>query len=315
MVLDLKNAQARDILLDLAASADALIEGFRPGVMERLGLGPDVLLARNRRLVYGRMTGWGQDGPLATAAGHDINYIAVAGALQPLSSRGGPPMPPLNMLGDFGGGAMLLACGVLAGILNARTTGTGQVADAAIVDGTALLTAMVHSMRAEGQWSEPPGGNLLDGCAPYYGVYETADGGWLAVGALESQFYAQLLLGLGLADELAGVKQDDQSSWPWMRDRFAQRIRERSRTEWVDRLQRNRRLRHGSARTARDARRHASRGAPDVRRGGRAGAARAGAALQFHAGDLALTSLCARRGQQGTASGTRPHGRRDRFAG
>jgi alpha-methylacyl-CoA racemase len=233
LVLNLREERAREVVLDLAASSDALLEGFRPGVMERLGLGPEELLARQPRLVYGRMTGWGQDGPLARAAGHDINYIAVAGALEPLAGTDLAPTPPHNMLGDFGGGGMLLVCGVLAAVLHARKSGVGQVVDAAIVDGTALLTSMLHSMRAQGDWPGPRGENLFDGGAPFYRVYETADGGWLAVGAIEPQFYAQLLEGLGLADELAHIPQDDRSAWPRLRDTFATRIRERRRAEWL----------------------------------------------------------------------------------
>ncbi len=231
--IDLKDDRGGDLVRRLAERSDVLIEGFRPGVMERLGLGPAELLAANPRLVYGRMTGWGQDGPLATAAGHDINYIAVAGALEPSTAPDGAPTPPLNLLGDFGGGGMLLVCGVLAAVLHARTTGRGQVVDAAIVDGTALMTAMLHSMRAEGIWAAERGHNLLDGGAPFYGVYATADHKWLAVGALEPPFYAQLLDGLGLADEQAGTDQYDAGRWPQTKARFAARIAERTREEWT----------------------------------------------------------------------------------
>jgi alpha-methylacyl-CoA racemase len=232
LALDLKNARGRDVALRLADSCDALIEGFRPGVMERLGLGPDVVLARNPKLVYGRMTGWGQEGPWADTAGHDINYIAAAGALEPLTGPDLTPVPPLNLLGDFGGGGMLLVCGMLAALLHARTTGEGQVVDAAIVDGTALLTAMLHSMRAEGGWDAPPGSNLFDGGAPYYGVYRAADGGWLALGAIEPEFYARLLHGLGLTEELAGIPQNDRAQWPRLRARIAARIAERPNCDW-----------------------------------------------------------------------------------
>ena len=235
VVLDLKQAKARDIVIELAATCDALLEGFRPGVMERLGLGPEVLLANNPRLVYGRMTGWGQEGPLASVAGHDINFIAVAGALEPLCGADLAPTAPHNMLGDFGGGGMLLACGVLAALLHAARTGAGQVVDAAIVDGTALLTSMLHSMRAMGDWPGPRGENLFDGGAPFYGVYETADGGWLALGAIEPQFYSLLLQGLGFADDsyVSAVQQHDRDHWPPLRLRFAKRIGERSRAEWM----------------------------------------------------------------------------------
>ena len=233
MELDLKEEAARATVRDMAATTDVLSEGFRPGVMERLGLGPDELLALNPRLVYGRVTGWGQNGPLAHTAGHDINYIALAGALEPLAGRDLTPTPPLNMLGDFGGGGMLLACGVLSALWHVASTGEGQTVDASIVDGTALLTAMLHSMRASGEWSAPRGENLFDGGAPFYGVYETADGGWLAVGAIEPQFYAQFLAGLDLAGEPALASQADRSSWPAGRERVAARIRECSRDEWV----------------------------------------------------------------------------------
>jgi len=234
ITLDLKSPLGRELLLDLADGSDALIEGFRPGVMERLGLGPAPVLARSPRLVYGRMTGWGQEGPGSKTAAHDINYIAVAGALEPLAAPDLTPTPPLNMLGDFGGGGMLLVCGVLAALLHARETGRGQVVDAAIVDGTALLTGMLHSMRASGAWSAPRGENLFDGGAPYYGVYRTADDVWLAVGALEPQFYAGLLDGLGLAEELGHVEQDDRARWPQLRRRFAERIAERTRAAWME---------------------------------------------------------------------------------
>lgn len=233
LVLDLRDKRAREIVHDLSASSDVLLEGFRPGVMERLGLGPEELLARQPRLVYGRMTGWGQDGPLARTAGHDINYIAVAGALEPLAGTDLAPTPPHNMLGDFGGGGMLLVGGILAAVLHARESGVGQVVDAAILDGTALLTSMLHSMRAQGDWPGPRGENLFDGGAPFYRVYQAADGGWLAVGSIEPQFYAHLLEGLGLAEELAGIAQYERSAWPRMRERFAARIRERCRTEWL----------------------------------------------------------------------------------
>jgi alpha-methylacyl-CoA racemase len=184
---------------ELARDADGLIEGFRPGVMERLGLGPDVLLADNERLVYGRMTGWGQEGPLAGTAGHDIDYIALAGALHTYGRAGGPPVPPVNAVGDFGGGGMLLAFGMLAGILAAKRTGKGQVIDCAMVDGAALLSALTWSLKAAGMWTDERGVNLLDTGRPYYDVYQCADGQWVAVGALEPQFFAVLKEKIGLA--------------------------------------------------------------------------------------------------------------------
>lgn len=233
IAVDLKNPRGRDLVLDLAARSDVLLEGFRPGVAERLGLGPADALGRNPKLVYGRMTGWGQDGPYARRAGHDINYVAVTGALEPIVGAGGRPTAPLNMLGDFGGGGMLMAFGVVSALLHARRTGEGQVVDAAIVDGTALFTAMLHSMRAAGQWSGGRGENLFDGGAPYYGVYRTADDRWISVGAIEPKFYRELLRGLGLDGELAAEDQNDHASWPRTRARFAERFRERTRDEWT----------------------------------------------------------------------------------
>jgi alpha-methylacyl-CoA racemase len=234
IAVDLKHPDGPGIVLDLAAGADVLIEGFRPGVMERLGVGPEAVLARNPALVYGRMTGWGQDGPLASRAGHDINYISLAGALEPTAAAdGGAPVPPLNMLGDFGGGGMLLALGVVSALLHARGSGRGQVVDAAIVDGTALLTAMLHAMRFTGDWREPRGANLFDGGAPYYGVYRCADGGWLSVGAIEAKFYAQLTDGLGLTAELPARAQHDRTDWPRQRKLVAAAIAGRPRDEWA----------------------------------------------------------------------------------
>ena len=226
VVLDLKSRDGLARALDLVARADVLLEGFRPGVMERLGLGPAPVLQRNPRLVYGRMTGWGQSGPLAAVAGHDINYIALAGALHAIGEAGGAPVPPLNLLGDFGGGALYLVVGVLAALLEARASGRGQVVDAAIVDGTASLLTFVHAALARGEWREQRGSNLLDGGAPFYATYRCADGGYVAVGALEPQFQKRLQEGLGLppdtfADGL------DASTWPrlrsLLRDAFAAR--------------------------------------------------------------------------------------------
>jgi alpha-methylacyl-CoA racemase len=234
VAVDLKHADGPEVVLRLAERADVLIEGFRPGVMERLGLGPDAVAMRNPRLVYGRMTGWGQDGPDAARAGHDINYIAVAGALEPVAAAGGgPPVPPLNMLGDFGGGGMLLAVGILSALLHARASGQGQVVDAAIVEGTALLTAMTHAMRASGAWEDPRGENLFDGGAPYYNVYQCADGRWLSVGAIEPKFYVNLVAGLGLADEMPAAAQNARDRWPRQRALIAKTIAGRTRDEWV----------------------------------------------------------------------------------
>jgi alpha-methylacyl-CoA racemase len=231
LVVDLKHPEGPGVVLDLVAGADALVEGFRPGVAERLGVGPDACLARNPRLVYGRVTGWGQEGPLAQAAGHDVDYIAVAGALHPLGPAGGPPVPPLNLVGDFGGGGMLLALGVVAALLAAGRSGQGQVVDAAMVDGAALLTTQLHELLAAGLWSERRGANLLDGGAPFYGVYETADGRHLAVGALEPEFYAELLRRVGL-DPADLPAQLDPAGWPELRQRLAAVFRTRTREDW-----------------------------------------------------------------------------------
>jgi alpha-methylacyl-CoA racemase len=226
--VDLKSEQGVARVRELTRDSDGLIEGFRPGVMERLGLGPDRLLEDNPRLVYGRMTGWGQEGPLAGTAGHDINYIALAGALHTYGQAGGPPTPPVNAVGDFGGGGMLLAFGMLAGILSARTTGKGQVIDCAMVDGAALLSALTWSLKAAGMWKDERGVNLLDTGRPYYDVYQCADGKWLAVGALEPEFFAVLKERL----ELRFGQHD-----PGLRDELVDIFRGESRAYWCDRLQ------------------------------------------------------------------------------
>ncbi len=231
IVLDLKRPEAAEVVLRLVERSDVLVEGFRPGVAERLGLGPDTCLARNSRLVYGRVTGWGQDGPLAARAGHDIDYIALVGALYPIGRAGGPPVPPLNLLADFGGGGMLAALGVLAALWERQQSGRGQVVDAAMVDGSALLTAMFHGMRAAGLWSDERGANLLDSGAPFYDCYETADGRFMAVGALEPQFFMGLLAGLGI-DPNGLPTQYDPSGWPALRERLAAAFRTRTRDEW-----------------------------------------------------------------------------------
>ncbi len=228
--VDLKDPAGVELVLRLAESADGLIEGFRPGVMERLGLGPEVLLARNPRVVYGRMTGYGQDGPMAKVAGHDINYISIAGALGAIARHGERPLFPLNLLGDYGGGAMFLAFGMVCGLLQARSSGQGQVVDASMVDGAALLTNLFYGLRASGVWSDEPGTNVLDSGAHFYEVYETSDGGHIAVGALEPQFYATLLDLLGVAPEDA--PQWDRERWPELKQRFAEIFRGRSRAEW-----------------------------------------------------------------------------------
>jgi alpha-methylacyl-CoA racemase len=232
VAVDLKRAEGVEVVLRLVAGADVLLEGFRPGVVERLGVGPASCLAANPRLVYGRMTGWGQTGPLAARAGHDIDYIALAGALGPIGPADGLPVTPLNLVGDFGGGGMLLAFGVVAALLETASSGRGQIVDAAMVDGAALLLAMLSGMRAAGVWNDRRGDNLLDGGAPFYRTYETADGRAVAVGALEPQFYGALLEGLGLATEELPA-QHDRASWPELEGRFAAVFRERTRDEWA----------------------------------------------------------------------------------
>ncbi|MCR5980587.1 CoA transferase [Gordonia jinghuaiqii] len=229
---DLKSPEGIALVRRLAASADVLVEGFRPGVMERLGLGPADLESINPGLVYARMTGYGQDGPFASLAGHDINYIAVAGALDPIGRAGERPLAPLNLVGDFGGGGMLLAVGILAALHERSTSGRGQVVDAAMVDGAALLTAFVHGVNADGNWSHERGTNLLDGGAPFYDTYPTADGGHMAVGALERRFYAELLVGLGLSGEDLPA-QLDREGWPTLRARFGEIFASRTRAEWT----------------------------------------------------------------------------------
>ncbi len=231
IAVDLKDPAGVERVLALAERADALIEGFRPGVMERLGLGPETVLARNPRLVYGRMTGYGQDGPLAHVPGHDINYIALAGALGAIARRGERPLFPLNLLGDYGGGGMLLAFGVVCGLLEARASGSGQVIDAAMVDGAALLTTVFHGLRAGGLWQDQPGTNVLDSGAHFYEVYETADGGHVAVGALEPHLYEALLAALGI--EPAEMPQWDRERWPEFKGRIAKIFRQRTRAQWA----------------------------------------------------------------------------------
>ncbi|TDG18245.1 CoA transferase [Paraburkholderia silviterrae] len=232
VTLDLKRAEDVARALDLIADADALIEGFRPGVMERLGLGPAVCRARRPALVYGRMTGWGQTGPLAHTAGHDINYIAISGALHAVGTAGGDPVVPLNLVGDFGGGGMVLAFGVIAALLRARTSGEGCVVDAAMTDGAAMLMSMMYGFRAAGHWCDARGTNLLDGGAPFYRTYRCADGGWIAVGCIEPQFYAAFMKGIG-ADDLLELPQRDKAHWPLIAGRIEQAVAMRTRDEWI----------------------------------------------------------------------------------
>ncbi|CAL9286318.1 CaiB/BaiF CoA transferase family protein [Streptomyces sp. SudanB52_2052] len=231
VVVDLKSPDGPDQVLGLAARADILIEGYRPGVAERLGVGPEHCRARNPRLVYGRMTGWGQDGPLAHRAGHDIAYLAPTGVLGMIGRPDEPPAVPANLLGDYAGGSLYLVVGVLAALHHARATGTGQVVDAAIVDGTAHLAAMIHGMLAAGGWQDRRGANLLDGGCPYYGTYETADGKYMAVGALEPRFYAEFLALLGVEDQAAARK--DIARWGELREQVAARFKSRTRDEWT----------------------------------------------------------------------------------
>jgi alpha-methylacyl-CoA racemase len=230
--LDLKNERARELVLELCVNADALIEGFRPGVTERLGLGPDVVLERNPKLVYGRMTGYGQTGPLSTRVGHDINYIAIAGALWCIGRSGDGPVPPLNLVGDFGGGALYMAFGIVSAILSAQRSGEGQVVDVAMVDGAASMMAMTHSLANAGEWIEERGANLLDSGAPFYDVYETHDGQYMAVGALEARFYDELLKGLGVEPGRL-PDQMDRTQWPHVRAIFSEIFMTKTRDEWT----------------------------------------------------------------------------------
>src|ERR1700691_2307665 len=232
IVVDLKSEVGRDLVLELTDKSDAVMEGFRPGVMERLGLGPDELLARNPRLVYGRMTGYGQSGPLSARAGHDINYIAVAGALWPLGRAGERPIAPMNLVGDFGGGSMFLVMGMLAAIISSRSTGEGQVVDAAMVDGSASMLTMMHSLLNMEFWREERGVNILDSGAHFYEVYETSDQKYVAVGAVEAKFYDELLRGLGL-ESTDLPAQMDRTKWPAMKERFAAIFATKTRDDWT----------------------------------------------------------------------------------
>ncbi len=231
IAVDLKNERGAEMLLRLVEQADALIEGFRPGVMEEMGLGPDVCLERNPRLVYGRMTGWGQEGPLARAAGHDINYISLSGALHCIGRNAGKPVPPLNLVGDFGGGGMLLAFGVVCALFEAQRSGKGQVVDAAMVDGSATLMAMVYGFLAGGLWKDTRGTNFIDTGAHYYDTYETADGKWVAIGSIEPQFYALLLKHTG-CDNPDFHNQWDDSRWPELKEKLAAVFKTKTRDEW-----------------------------------------------------------------------------------
>ncbi|MFZ3004413.1 MAG: CaiB/BaiF CoA-transferase family protein [Undibacterium umbellatum] len=233
LALDLKHEEAKGVLLDLVASADILLEGFRPGVMERLGLGPEICQQRNPRLVYGRITGWGQDGPLAQAAGHDLNYIALSGMLHAMGRADTPPAPPLNLVGDFGGGAMMLAFGVVCAALEARSSGKGQVVDAAMVDGSALLGAMIYGFRAFGAWSDQRGANMLDGGAHFYDTYACADGKFISIGAIEPQFYALLLKIAGISDPAFNAQMDSRK-WPELKIKCTALFKTKTRQQWCD---------------------------------------------------------------------------------
>ena len=230
--LDLKNPRAADVVLRLCRQVDGIIEGFRPGVMERLGLGPGECMRANPRLVYGRMTGWGQTGPLAHVAGHDINYLALSGSLYMFGRANEKPCPPLNLVADMGGGAMLLAFGMLSALLERERSGQGQIVDAAMVEGSALLATAIYAMRASGMWRDERGSNLLDSGAPFYEVYETQDGGFMAVGALEPQFYAALLQGMAL-DARDLPPQMDRARWPEMKQRFEAIFKSKTRADWT----------------------------------------------------------------------------------
>ncbi|WP_250529945.1 CaiB/BaiF CoA-transferase family protein [Caballeronia sp. ATUFL_F1_KS4A] len=229
--LDLKKRESADAALELMSKADVVIEGFRPGTMERLGLGPDAALARNSKLVYGRMTGWGQTGPLAQSAGHDLNYVALSGVLSGIGRAGEAPVPPLNLVGDYGGGGMLLALGVVAALLNVQRGGAGQVVDAAMIEGAAQLGTTVWGLIASGNWRETRESNLLDGGTPWYDSYRTRDGHYMSVGAVEARFYAELLQKLGLAD-VGLPAQHDRAGWPVLKARFTAAFAERTRDEW-----------------------------------------------------------------------------------
>lgn len=233
VAVNLKDPEGVELVLKLVEKADALLEGFRPGVTEKLGIGPDDCLKRNPKLVYGRMTGWGQEGPMAQAAGHDINYIALTGALHAIGNRSQKPVPPLNLVGDFGGGGMLLAYGIVCGLLEAKTSGKGQVVDAAMVDGASILMTMMYGFKAAGMWQDERGVNLLDTGAHFYDTYETSDGKWISIGSIEPQFYALLVQKAGLTDP-GFNNQMDQSKWPELKDKIAEIFKAKTRDEWCE---------------------------------------------------------------------------------
>jgi alpha-methylacyl-CoA racemase len=236
VIADLKDSDAREDIYALLARADILVEGFRPGVMERLGFGPDTLEAINPRLIYGRVTGWGQSGPLAQSAGHDINYIALAGALHAIGTANGPPVPPLNLVGDYGGGSLYLVCGILAALHERQFSGRGQTIDAAIVDGTLSLMSTFLSFQLRGEVNEQRGTNMLDGGAPFYGVYETADGKHVSIGAIEPQFFALLCESVGISESLRSAHHD-RGAWPALHEELRERFLQKSRAQWCDLLE------------------------------------------------------------------------------
>jgi alpha-methylacyl-CoA racemase len=236
IALNMKQAGDRDIAINLIANAEILIEGFRPGVMERLGLGPESMFRINPRLVYGRMTGWGQFGPLAQAAGHDLNYIAISGALHAIGSADGPPLPPLNLVGDFGGGSLYLVMGLLAALTHARATGQGQVVDAAMSDGASSLMGLFYGLKARGEWNDARSANFLDGAAPYYRCYRCADGAWVSIAAIEPQFWTELRERVGLTDPLFD-RRDDPASWSEISQALEQIFATRTREQWCELLE------------------------------------------------------------------------------
>ncbi len=291
--LNLKDPAGLDLLLRLIDGADVLVEGFRPGVTERLGFGPEVCAQRNPALIYARMTGWGQEGPLAPTAGHDIDYIAISGALHPIGRAGERPVPPLNLVGDFGGGGMLLAVGVLAALVERQRSGLGQVVDAAMVDGSALLSSFIYGLRARGAWRDERGVNLLDGGAPFYDTYATADGKFVAVGALEPQFYAALLAGLGLTD--AGLPaQMDILRLAGPARAIHRGLRAAHQGRVGRRVRRHRRLRSSCAVGCRGFRASAQRGPGRIRRGRRRVSATAGAQVRTYRRGQARSRLSGR---------------------
>lgn len=236
MIVDLKRTAGAHLVLELASEADVLIEGFRPGVAERLGIGPDECRERNSRLIYGRVTGWGRTGPLAVAAGHDINYVALSGVLHAIGRSAQPPTPPLSLVGDFGGGGMLLAVGVLAALVERGHSGEGQTVDASMVDGASLLASIFYGLHASGEWVDERGANALDSGAPYYDVYETADGKFISIGSIEPEFFAELASRVGLSDSDAEDR-EDRERWPALRARLVDTFRTRTRAEWCELLE------------------------------------------------------------------------------